>query len=123
MQFERLDAAQLVKHAFGLRTAVQPRAKHAGKRPVLFYLYAEPESWPGRKRSVPLEGRIAHRREIVAFSDVVAGNEVVFHSCSYSELLADWCRATIWMSWAAQPNHLIRAHAAALMERFDIGGP
>jgi hypothetical protein len=40
-QFARLDVGQLVKHAFGLRTAVQNIWKR--KSPVLFYLCAEPE--------------------------------------------------------------------------------
>ena len=46
LQTERLDAAQLVKHAFGLRTQAQPAEGVAAKRPVLVYLYAEPAAWP-----------------------------------------------------------------------------
>ena len=107
--FDRLDAAQLIKHAFGLRTAVQPNAQWAGKKPVLFYLYAEPENWPGDKRPVPLEYRLQHRAEVAAFTDMVGGDEVSFRSCSYTELLA---------TWAAQPDQLVRAHAVAVLNRF-----
>ena len=41
-RFQHLDATQLVKHAFGLRTA----AARAGKRAVLVYLHCEPLAWP-----------------------------------------------------------------------------
>jgi hypothetical protein len=44
--FVRFDAAQLVKHAFRLRTAVHRDRRFVGKHPVLLYLYAEPERWP-----------------------------------------------------------------------------
>lgn len=51
-QFTRLDAAQLVKHAFGLRTAAHRDPRYVGKKPILFYLYAEPSVWPdGREIS------------------------------------------------------------------------
>jgi hypothetical protein len=105
-QFSRLDVAQLVKHAFALRTAVQDIWK--GKRPVLFYLYAEPEYWPDGK-SVSLKDRMQHRAELISFSELVAGDEVSFRSCSYPELLA---------TWRADPNQLISAHAAAVTNHF-----
>ena len=38
IKYERLDAAQLVKHGFGLTT----QARRAGLRPILVYLFAEP---------------------------------------------------------------------------------
>jgi hypothetical protein len=108
-RFTRFDAAQLVKHAFALRTAVQPGKEWAGKRPVLFYLYAEPERWPGDKGAVPSEHRMRHGAEVTAFWDMVRGDEVTFHSCCYSELLA---------GWAAEPNRVISAHAAAVVKRY-----
>jgi len=104
-----LDAAQLVKHAFALRTAVHHVPELVGKRPVLFYLFAEPERWPGDKGAVPLEERLQHRADVAAFSDMVAGDEVSFRSCCYSELLA---------GWEVQPDPLIAAHAAAIRNRF-----
>jgi len=101
-QFARLDVAQLVKHAFALRTAVHGDWK--GRRPVLFYLYAEPEHWPDG-RSVSQEDRM----QLKSFSELVAGDEVSFRSCSYPELLA---------IWRGSPNQLISAHAAAVTKRF-----
>jgi hypothetical protein len=104
--FDKLDVAQLVKHAFALRTAAQGIWK--GKRPVLFYLYSEPERWPDG-RSISREDRKQHCAEIEAFSELVADDEVSFRSCSYPALLATWGKG---------PNGLIRSHAAALANRF-----
>ena len=107
--FARLDAAQLVKHAFALRTAVQHGSEWNGKRPILFYLYADPERWPGAKGPISYEERFQHRVDLATFSDIVAGDEVSFRSCPYSDLLA---------SWAVQPSELIRNHAVAFRNRF-----
>ncbi len=109
-QFARLDATQLVKHAFGLRTAVHRDQRFAGKRPVLLYLYAEPQRWPDG-RPVPQSGIDRHRAEVRSFARAVEGDEVAFHACSYRELLA---------AWAAGSSELTRAHAAALAARFDL---
>jgi hypothetical protein len=106
--FTRLDAAQLVKHALGLRTAVRRKGPLAGKRPVLLYLYAEPERWPDGR---PLRGAEieAHRAEVRDFAGMVAGDEVVFSACSYRELLS---------AWSGGPSAVARAHAAAIATRF-----
>lgn len=109
--FGRLDAVQLVKHAFALRTAVHDVPAWFGKRPVLYYLFAEPEFWPGDKGAVPPEDRSQHRAELQAFSEMVAGDEVSFRSCSYLELIEDW---------TSQPNLAIREHTAALAQRFNL---
>jgi hypothetical protein len=108
--FERLDAAQLVKHALGLRTAVHGLNGRRGKRPILLYLYAEPRSWP--------DGRIIdhadleeHRAEIARFAAAVDGDEVGFRSASYGELLA---------TWLGSHDDTIRAHALALADRFRL---
>ena len=45
-RYVRLDAAQLVKHALGPRTAVHREPRLAGRRLVLLYLHAEPERGP-----------------------------------------------------------------------------
>ena len=63
--FVRLDVAQLLKHAFALRTAVHQVPAWVGKQPVLYYLFAEPEWWPGDKGVVPLKDRDQHRAEIL----------------------------------------------------------
>lgn len=104
--FERLDAAQLVKHAFGLRTAAHK--KYRGKKPVLYYLYAEPERWPNGVAISDAE-RGQHRAEIDTFSRIVSTDEVRFLSCSYKQLLA---------AWSTHADAGIRAHAAAIAGRF-----
>jgi Restriction Endonuclease associating with ARP len=108
-RFERLDVAQLVKHGFALRTAVHNVTQWVGKRPVLFYLFAEPENWSAGKGPVSPEVRLGHRAELTRFDEMVAGDEVSFRSCSYSELLA---------VWAKHPDRLVSAHAAAVAKRF-----
>lgn len=108
--FGRLDAAQLIKHAFALRTAVHREGPLGGKQPVLLYLYAEPERWPDG-RAVSTAEINAHRAEIREFAKIVTGDEVVFHACSYRELLS---------AWISGPNAAARAHAAAVAGRFML---
>jgi len=108
--FARLDAAQLVKHAFGLRTAVHREARLHGKQPVLLYLYAEPEQWPD-KRPVPRAEIDAHRNEIRGFAEIVTGDEVAFHACSYRELLS---------AWGGGFCDVLSARAAAIGTRFGL---
>ena len=109
--YEFLDAAQLVKHAFALRTAVHSRRSgHAGLTPILFYLYAEPAVRLKDGRPVGDDEKAKHRQEIARFAKDVAGDEVVFVSCSYRRLLEDWAR---------HKDHGIRAHAAAVTRRFS----
>lgn len=75
--YRHLDAAQLVKHAFGLVT----EGRRLGLRPVLFYIFAEPA------RIAP-EAIMLHRGEIEHFAGLVVGATVRFASCSYREWLA-----------------------------------
>ncbi|MCY4614606.1 MAG: hypothetical protein OXB94_13440 [Nitrospira sp.] len=106
--YDFLDAAQLVKHAFALRTEVHRRG---GKlTPILFYLYAEPTVWPKDGRLVDENDKARHREEITRFARDVEGDEVIFRSCSYRELLKDWAR---------HKDGGIRAHAAAVTRRFS----
>lgn len=108
--FGRLDAPQLVKHAFALRTAVHRDERFRGRQPLLLYLYAEPKCWPdGRPVSrVDIE---AHRAEVKSFAEAVSGDEVVFCARSYRKLLS---------AWAASSHHFTRAHAGAIGTRFDL---
>ena len=92
LKFERLDAAQLVKHAFGLRTTAHRASVPHYKIPMLLYLYAEPTLWPDGRR-IPPEHISQHRREIDEFALRVIGDEVRFLAISYSELLNTWKRA------------------------------
>jgi len=83
--FRHLDAAQLVKHVYGLRTQGLKRAKGA----VLVYLYAEPPLWSSGKPVDP--GAITrHRDEITRFAAEVRGDDVVFVSLRWAEVLAQW---------------------------------
>ena len=105
--FRYLDAVQLVKHAFGLRT----QASELGKRAVLLYLYAEPARWPKTQRPITAAQRKAHADEVRQFADRVAGAEVAFASCTYADFLAALC---------ASKTPEVRAHAKALKGRFAV---
>lgn len=82
--FVHLDAAQLVKHAFGLVS----EGRRLGKRPVLVYLYAEP-SMRGRN-VIPTTALTRHREEITRFTRQVEGAAVRFQACDYSTWLSGW---------------------------------
>lgn len=99
VRFFHLDAAQLVKHALGLLT----EARRRDKRPVLLYLYSEPE----RRGDlvIPAAARDRHREEIRRFGKSVAGAKVAFAACSYRAWLESW-------------RNTARPHAEALIERF-----
>lgn len=83
-RFAHLDAAQLVKHAFGLVT----EGRRLRKAPVLLYLFAEPAHRGGA--TIPPDALARHRTEIAIFADSVAGAEVRFAACSWREWLAVW---------------------------------
>ena len=83
-------------------------------KPILFYLYAEPEFWPenGPKKgkSVDERAKTRHQDEIGAFSAAVTGDEVRFVSCPWRRLLD---------GWADHPDSRICAHAKAVTARFS----
>ena len=106
--YDFLDPAQLVKHAFALRSEVHRRG--GTLTPILFYLYAEPGIWPKDGQPIGNDEKHQHRQEIARFAREVAGDEVVFASCSYRRLLEDWAR---------HKDGRIRAHAAAVTRRFS----
>ncbi|RSV29447.1 hypothetical protein [Sphingomonas sp. ABOLH] len=99
-RYVHLDAAQLVKHAFGLVT----EGRRLGKMPVLLYLYVEPTH--RGTAAVPATAIERHRAEIADFATAVAGAEVRFAACSWREWLAGWTGDTL-------------NHADALIERFQ----
>lgn len=78
--FRHLDAAQLVKHGYGLVA----EAKRRGNSPVLLYLFAEPTEG----RAIPAKAFADHRSEIARFAEEVAGSTVRFAACSWREWLA-----------------------------------
>ena len=107
--YASLDAAQLVKHALALRTAVQSGKEYHGLAPILLYVYAEPDVWPGTGRQVHDDAKARHREEIASFANHVGGAEVAFSACSYRQLLDAWRRG---------PDQGIARHAAAVIDRF-----
>lgn len=104
-----LNAAQLFKHALGLRAAVQNSGAYPGLRPILFYIYAEPERWPEGGEKIAAAALARHREEIDAFAKEVANDEVKFVSCSYRELLEEW---------VGQGTAAVSRHAAQALVRF-----
>lgn len=108
IRFERLDAARLVKQAFGIRTQAAKRAL----TPVLAYLYAEPKSWPLPSRTrIPEKDRLEHAVEIFRFAQLVEGAEVRFMAFAYGELLESFERSGF--------AELIQ-HAKSVREQFDF---
>ena len=103
LSFRHLDAAQLVKHAFGLVT----EARRLSRQPVLFYLYAEPHSRGGVRISTDDHRR--HRDEIATFLKLVVGDEVVSLASSYGR----------WLDNAA-PGSNSKVHIAHLRQRFGV---
>ena len=108
--YGHLDAAQLFKHAFALRTAVHRRNGHGGLTPILLYVHAQPEFWPKTGKPVDERAKARHREEIERFAAAVAGDEVAFVSCSWRELLD---------TWSHSGDDRIRAHADAVAARFS----
>jgi hypothetical protein len=102
-RFAFLDAAQLVKHAFGLVTD----GRRKTKQPYLVYLFAEPREYQGQS----IDGGVKqkHREEIARFALAVDGAEVGFGAMSYREWLA---------SWPDSDPDLV-AHRAAIIEHFS----
>jgi hypothetical protein len=101
-RFRLLDAAQLIKHAFGLVT----EARRRQLKPALVYLYAEPPPRPGRTIDPAMFE--LHRQEIARFADFVAGAEVTFAAVSYRSWLASW-----------PSDGDVAAHGRNVLARFD----
>ncbi|WP_124614026.1 PGN_0703 family putative restriction endonuclease [Burkholderia sp. Bp9143] len=103
VRYVHLDAAQLVKHAFGLVTEGGRR----NRAPALFYLFAEPAA-RGSLAIAP-DNLARHRDEIASFAAAVAGDAVTFHSASYREWLGTWSLL----------DSRIAAHGQAIIEAFE----
>jgi hypothetical protein len=97
-----LDAVQLVKHAYGLRTQSVKRGLGA----VLVYLHAAPATWASGK-PVPPEALARHQAEIADFTQAVKGDDVTFIALRWSDLLADWAKVPA-----------LAAHADTIRARF-----
>ena len=106
-RFAHLDAVQLVKHAFGIRTQAHKRRLNG----ILVYLYAEPTRWP-KKNGRPISAAIRreHADEAKKFANTVAGSEVAVLTCTYREFLA---------AMRSSPFSDVRVHAEAVKKRFN----
>jgi hypothetical protein len=102
--YRRLNAAQLVKHAFGLEFSFP------GRRTTLAYLFWEPSN----ARDHPLFRE--HREELGRFASAVGGGNPAFVSMSYPELWESWSVSRSGPDW-------LSAHVRRLRERyvFDVG--
>ena len=85
--YRHLDAVQLVKHAYGLRTQALKRARGA----VLVYLHASPAEWANGKPLNPA-AIASHQAEIDNFARAVKGDVVTFAPVRWIDLLAQWSR-------------------------------
>ncbi|MDP3959339.1 MAG: hypothetical protein Q8Q26_04570 [Pseudorhodobacter sp.] len=95
-----LDAAQLIKHAFGLARCFRERSV------TLLYLYWEPANPDATPEFA------AHRHEITSFAERVAGSTPEFRAMSYPEL---------WRTWHdAKPAAWLAQHLDALRERYKV---
>jgi hypothetical protein len=104
LAYRHLDAVQLVKHAYGLRTQAQKRARGA----VLVYLHAAPAAWANGKALDPAAIR-AHAAEVRDFAARVKGQDVTFAALRWADLLKQW---------AGVPA--LTDHAAAITARFGV---
>lgn len=102
--FRHLDAVQLIKHGYGLRTQAQKRGLGA----VLVYLHATPSTWANGKPLDPAAIK-RHEAEIAAYAKAVKGDDVVFVPLRWADLL---------LQWAGRPE--LADHAAAVNGRFAL---
>jgi hypothetical protein len=99
-RYSWLDAAQLVKHAFGI-THTFP-----GKPATLLYLFWEPSN----TKAHPFFAE--HRAEVTRFAASVDGGGPKFVAMSYPEL---------WESWDAYPEpKWLQIHVGRLRERYGV---
>jgi hypothetical protein len=98
--FAPVDAAQLVKHCFGLRMAY-------GRRPIILaYLFWEPSD--SNRYAVFAQ----HRHQIARVAEILSGSSVSFAAMSYAELFQTWLDASA-PQWLAD-------HIAKLRQRYDV---
>ena len=97
--FCRLDAAQLVKHAFGLAHTFP------GRPVTLLYVFWE----PANPDAFPVFAE--HRAEITRFGEQVSGGSPSFASMSYPEL---------WESWEPEGPEWLSSHVARLRHRYVV---
>jgi hypothetical protein len=99
-----LNAGQLVKHGFGLRT----RAARLGKSPLLLYVYAQPNSWPDGT-PIPEEYHSGHAGETKSFASETSGSEVKFLTYTFGQLISQMRSSTV---------HKMQKHADMIVSKY-----
>lgn len=96
-----LDAAQLIKHAFGIARTYPDRTAR------LLYLFWE----PANPETHPIFAE--HRAEIARFAKAISGGGPEFAAISYPEL---------WREWAADrgTDDWLAVHVARLRARYEV---
>ena len=97
----RLDAAQLIKHYFGLRLHQETLCAPASL--TLLYLFWEPDNGD------EVEECIEHRSEVEEFASMVEGGGIAFTWMTYADL---------WREWKHEP--LLADHARRLEARYAV---
>jgi hypothetical protein len=97
--YRYLDAAQLIKHAFGLANTFP------GKSTTLIYLFWEPNN------AKDLNTIQEHREEVKDFAHRISGGFPSFEFLSYPEL---------WDRWISLGSSFMVAHAGRLRERYCV---
>jgi hypothetical protein len=99
-RYRWLDAAQLVKHAFGIAHTFP------NKPATLLYLFWEPSN----PKEHPFFDE--HRAEVTRFSEAISGGGPEFIAMSYPEL---------WASWDAHPEpNWLPTHVSRLRARYGV---
>ncbi|MGH6933881.1 MAG: PGN_0703 family putative restriction endonuclease, partial [Dongiaceae bacterium] len=98
--YRYLDAAQLIKHAFGIANSSQERSA------CLLYLYWEPSN------ASEIPELKAHQRELAELTKNVVGGFPSFHAMTYRQLWGQWEKLD-------RPSWL-REHAGNLRRRYDV---
>ncbi len=99
-KYRFLDAAQLIKHYFGLARTYPDREV------TLLYLFWEPANADDYLMFAE------HRQETAVFLNAVAGSPISFTAQSYPELWAEWSE-DLEPSW-------LKAHLANLRARYEV---
>ncbi|MCY4317115.1 MAG: hypothetical protein OXC66_13490 [Roseovarius sp.] len=97
-----LDAAQLIKHAFGIARTLN------GRHATLLHLFWEPAN------AEVHSGLAAHREEISEFAERVQGSSPTFRAMSYPEL---------WHSWTCDSANMpewVHRHVGNLRSRYLV---
>jgi hypothetical protein len=112
LEFGRVDACQLTKHALALwNEARRMRERGQIRQPVLVYLRAEPTRWVPDGPAISAKDRESHRDSLADFASTVVGDDVQFVSLTYSQLLD---------AWDVEANSDLSFHTQAIRAEFGV---